>query len=291
MSIDFYIHFLHRCNGRKDCKDGSDEENCKIVEIDATYNQLLTPAPDSISFTQDGQEKDKIVVLSSISINLLSSFDAVAGEFSSEFTLFLKWFDERLRFNNLDRGDKSNLIKAEEARSIWFPNFIFDNTPDKRRSRIDQKTIMNILRKRDGQLSDIQDLENKYIFTGDSNAILYERYYHETFECHFHLHWYPFDTQVCHIDIKPASELDEIVQFQAGNFEYKGPVDITEFTLKNISMEDTGDRLRVTMTIQRKLLSLILRIFIPTIILNIIGHMSNYYKAVLNLIFNFFLMF
>ena len=203
----------------------------------------------------------------------------MAGEFSAEFTMFLKWFDERLRFNNLDKGDKSNLIKPEEAKSIWFPSFIFDNTPDKRRSFIDQKTIMNILRKREGQLSDIQDLENKYIYQGDSNAILYERHYYETFECHFHLHWYPFDTQICHIDIKPASELEEIVHFQVANFAYKGPIDITEFTLKNISMEDAGDRLRVTMTIQRKLLSLILRIFIPTIILNIIGHMSNYYKA------------
>ena len=239
---------------------------------------MLTPAPGSISFIQDGQEKDKIVVQSSIIIDLLSSFDAVAGKFSSEFTVFLKWFDERLKFNNLELGAKNNLIKPEEAGSIWFPNFIFENTHNKRRSMIDKKSIMYILRKGDGQLSDIQYLENKYIYHGDFNAILYERYYHETFDCHYHLHWYPFDTQVCYIDIKPASELEEIIHFQAENFEYKGPIDITEFTLKAISMEDVGDMLRVTIIIQRKLLSLVLRIFIPTIILNIIGHMSNYYK-------------
>ena len=44
-----------------------------------------------------------------------------------------------------------------------------------------------------------------------------------------------------------------------------------------MGVEEDG-KLRVTVSIQRRLFSLIMRIFIPTVILNIIGHMSNYYK-------------
>ena len=36
--------------------------------------------------------------------------------------------------------------------------------------------------------------------------------------------------------------------------------------------------IRVSMTFQRRLLSILLTAFVPTIILNIIGHMSNYFK-------------
>ena len=38
--------------------------------------------------------------------------------------------------------------------------------------------------------------------------------------------------------------------------------------------------------IQRRLLSLILTTFLPTILMNIIGHMSNFYKEDLNMTMN-----
>merc|ERR1712012_312430 len=41
---------------------------------------------------------------------------------------------------------------------------------------------------------------------------------------------------------------------------------------------ENGTLLRVEVIIQRRLLSLVLTAFVPTIILNIIGHMSNYFK-------------
>ena len=37
-------------------------------------------------------------------------------------------------------------------------------------------------------------------------------------------------------------------------------------------------KLRVEVHVQRRLMSLILTAFLPTIILNIMGHMSNYFK-------------
>ena len=55
-------------------------------------------------------------------------------------------------------------------------------------------------------------------------------------------------------------------------------MDLTEYTIKEIDMAAVEEKLRVAVSIQRKLLSLVLRTFIPTMILNIIGHMSNYYK-------------
>ena len=123
-----------------------------------------------------------------------------------------------------------------------------------------------------------QELENKLVYAGSDNSVVYQRYYSLLLDCQYTLHWYPFDTQVCHLDITPASELEDFVQFEVESFVYEGPMDLTEYTIKEIDMAAVGEKLRVAVSIQRKLLSLILRTFIPTMILNIIGHMSNYYK-------------
>ena len=60
---------------------------------------------------------------------------------------------------------------------------------------------------------------------------------------------------------------------------YEGPADLTEYSVQKTVMSLSNDTtLRVEIVIQRRLLSLILTAIVPTIILNIIGHMSNYFK-------------
>ena len=66
--------------------------------------------------------------------------------------------------------------------------------------------------------------------------------------------------------------------FESDTFLYDGPLDLTEYHIKHIGMTALNDTLRVKIVIDRRLLSLVLTAFIPTIILNIIGHMSNYFK-------------
>ena len=59
-------------------------------------------------------------------------------------------------------------------------------------------------------------------------------------------------------------------------------MDLTEYSVQTMDMriqkENIHSKLIVEIFIQRRLLSLILTAFIPTLILNVIGHMSNYFK-------------
>ena len=241
-----------------------------MVEVGTSYNKYLSPGA--------GAGAARVPVLGSMTLHLLASFDPVTGSYAAEFTLQLRWFDHRLSFNNLRAAPKINLIQPEQTEAIWFPHFVFDNTDTKKTSVIDTKSSVQVDKAGAGRLSGPQELENKLVYSGSDNSVVYQRYYSLLLDCQYTLHWYPFDTQVCHLDITPASELEDFVQFEVESFVYEGPMDLTEYTIKEIDMAAVEEKLRVAVSIQRKLLSLVLRTFIPTMILNIIGHMSNYYK-------------
>ena len=172
-----------------------------------------------------------------------------------------------------------NSLQPQEIENIWFPFFVFDNTNKKEFSLIDDKSSVKILKEGKGEVNGPQDTENKYIFKGEENSIEYKRFYSQEFECEFALQWYPFDTQNCHLDIVPSTDLQDVIKFVTDKFTYKGPLDLTEYSVKKIEMKvENTTKLRVNIFIQRRLLSLVLTAFIPTIILNIMGHMSNYFK-------------
>ena len=266
-----------RCDGKTDCKDSSDELNCRVVEIDSSYTKFLAPPPTG------RDSADKLRILCSITVHSLDSFDPINGSFQVKFTVVLKWFDARLSFNNLRSSPKINGLQPAEVDQIWFPYFIFDNTNKKEIGLLDSKSSLKVMRMGEGILNGNQDTENKYIFSGNENSIEYKRFYSQEFECEYGLHWYPFDTQICYLDLKPTSDLKDFIKILTDEFLYEGPLDLTEFTVKktemrleNVTYDST--LLRVEVRIQRRLLSLVLTAFIPTIILNTIGHMSNYFK-------------
>ena len=49
--------------------------------------------------------------------------------------------------------------------------------------------------------SKIEDVDENMIFSGRENPLLYNRTYTKSFRCNFKLSLYPFDTQVCKIEM------------------------------------------------------------------------------------------
>lgn len=127
----------HRCDGHADCKDLSDEKGCSIVIFDDGYKKWITP--------KDGKHK-KHPIYGSVSVYDLSSFDPVAGTFEAQFTVKLKWLDERLRYKNLFPPPRHNKLQPKEVEKLWFPYFIFDNTKKKIESIVDKEATFEVIK-------------------------------------------------------------------------------------------------------------------------------------------------
>ena len=75
----------------------------------------------------------------------------------------------------------------------------------------------------------------------------------------------------------------EFVGLLAHDLEYSGPLELTQYFIKKKvflnRIDDKGlEIVHVDIYLGRRLLSIILTVFAPTVILNIVGHSSNYFK-------------
>ena len=177
--------------------------DCRVVEFDSSYNKFLSPP------VEEGHTK--LSVLTSVSLHSVSSLDPILASYEAEFTVTLKWRDERLSFNNLRAESNMNSIRPAETEKIWFPEFYFDNTREKVKNIIDDSAVLRVLRNGSGGLSSSEDTENKLIFRGGENWLQYQRFYSQLFHCNFYLHWYPFDYQTCYLDIKTPLNIRVII--------------------------------------------------------------------------------
>ena len=77
-------------------------------------------------------------------------------------------------------------------------------------------------------------------------------------------------------------EIDSFVDLLPGTQEYLGPKELTQYFVKSFFMKrktiQTKEAVVISVTLGRRLLGTFLTIFFPTILLNVIGYSTNYFK-------------
>ena len=90
--------------------------------------------------------------------------------------------------------------------------------------------------------------------------------------------------------------LDNYADLIPGELEFSGPKELTQYFIKNFVIKQrkiqTKKAVVVSITLGRRLLGTFLTIFFPTILLNVIGYSTNFFKAFFSevsqyLLFNF----
>ena len=181
-----------RCNQISNCRDESDEDNCKMLVMKANYNKKIAP----FGFDYDEQKIIPVHVNISIAVIDILSIQEVNLVYILKFRLLMEWYDYRLTYHNLKMERSGNLLAREEIEKLWIPFVLFENTENNDATKDDDDTEVTITREGNFTASSPDILEEINIFTGKDNRITFQQVYSKTFKCEYQLQLYPFDTQV-----------------------------------------------------------------------------------------------
>jgi hypothetical protein len=85
--------------------------------------------------------------------------------------------------------------------------------------------------------------------------------------------------QSCAMIFDTEGNSGEFVELVASQLNYLGPQDLTQYFIRHTSMNlTTTGYIAVEVVLGRRLLGTLLTVYIPTILLVIIAHMTNYFK-------------
>ena len=199
-----------------------------------------------------------------------------------KFSLRLTWVDARLDFFNIKIDETMNVVSLDELNRIWLPVIIFYNTERGQRTINDDESFATINRTGQGIGSDSSISEDIDIYKGSENSITLSRLYNIDFFCDYDMRWYPFDAQTCFMVMKLGGGTEKLVTLTPGLLKYLGPGELTQYYVKKYSigetMFETSKGLSVSITFGRRLLGTILTVYLPTVLLNVIGHATNFFK-------------
>ena len=214
---------------------------------------------------------------------VIQDIQEVAQYLEVKFMITLEWVDARVTFYNIKPDENMNSLTLDEQLLLWTPTIVFWNTKEQLRTVNDENTFANIKQQAEGSIIDSEVNEDIEIYAGSENMITISRVYSVQFFCEYDMAWYPFDIQTCHIEMVMDVVLDNYADLLPGGLLFSGPKELIQYFVKSFEIKKTSiqdkDGVTVYITLGRRLLGTFLTIFFPTILLNVIGYATNFFKA------------
>ena len=187
------VSMEERCNQIPNCRDESDELDCKLLILKSSYNKNVPPiVPTS------GNYFNKTEVWISINLQKIVSMEEVQHKIDLQFEITLEWKENRAKYNNLKIKRSLNAFTDTEINTIWLPYVIYANTDMKEAVQLEDGLDTTIVVNREGNFtrSGVEEVDETEVFDGKDNTLSMYQTYTKSFQCLYKLQNYPFDKQV-----------------------------------------------------------------------------------------------
>ena len=186
-----------RCDQVPQCRDHSDEHNCRIVVIQRGYNKEVAPIKISEKkLIKDGQ----FPVTIDLTLQKVVAIEEENHSISFKFKISLVWRENRVTYHNLKTNSDANRLEEDDIKKLWLPRIVYWNTNQEETTRLGEnwewKTMISVLREGNLTRSSVVEIDEAEIFKGAENSLKMEQTYTHAFQCVYKLSRYPFDTQV-----------------------------------------------------------------------------------------------
>ena len=214
-----------KCDNKFDCSDGTDEQDCKIIDNTSPLDKDLPPPV----YTN----------LTAISVNIhldsILEIDEVGMTFKAKFLLWNEWIDWRI--SCYDLNEWLNILTKKEMSQIWVPYLMFENGLDDENglnTENGQSKNAAVLRNTTGGYKLMDSLDERRLY--ENQVLLYSAWFIRQFNCDFNLHNYPFDRQNCQIKLRVPWPMQNSIRLIPGSSKNIGPDYFSHFNIINISM-------------------------------------------------------
>ena len=168
-----------------------------------------------------------------------STFTEVSTEhlrFAANFLLTLRWRDNQICYENLNKVANLNKIERIDRDRMWIPNVVFRNAITPSSTTLNEDTQILLNREHEPRQESYRRSVEADVYGGDWASIVLMHDYHSTFECEFKLQDYPFNSQKCEMVFELTGITSKYMSFvQDGlGVTYLGKEYLTEFKVQEI---------------------------------------------------------
>ena len=189
------IYMEQRCDQALNCRDESDEVDCKTIVLKKSYRK--TSPPVFVTEKNRIQMVNPATVMVTVTLLDISAIRESENEIDIKFACVFKCIESRGSYYNLKKKQSQNSLVKDEIEKIWIPNLIYRNNKDNDNTRLGlDRSSFFIDRKGNFTRSGLDVLDEIEIFRGIDNPIKMMQSYTKQFQCKFDLKVFPFDTQV-----------------------------------------------------------------------------------------------
>ena len=213
---------------------------------------------------------------------VVQDIQEVAQFVKLKFRISLTWMDARVTYYNIKTDETLNSLSLDEQLVLWTPTIVFWNTEKQLKTVNDQNSFASVERSGKGSIIEREVNEDIEMFSGAENNITFSRVYSIKFFCEYQMQWYPFDQQTCSMQLIMDGVLDNYADLLSGILTFSGKRELTQYFVKEFTIQEekilSKKAVVISVTFGRRLLGIFLTIFFPTILLNVIGYATNFFK-------------